>query len=263
MDLSEAVTEMLNDFKKNTGVLLPITKFLLSNLFLLSLLVVVPLKIAFWIFQLGYLSTFGITYETIQRNAIQAQQLWVDMFTVLSPVLIWIMGLSLSLCIFALFYPPIINYFRLKRLIKRLKINNISPIMQSNISLKKRFWKVYFNRVEKQGKIFFGFAKTSYALTLIFIILLIFLTRGSLYMYEHATDIAEQKITEFKKNGTCDDGSGQLGCFSLKTKTIEYRGFLVATSNESVYFLSEEMELLIVAKPNILVLSRDNVQVND
>ena len=107
MTLSEAAMEMLNDFKKNTGLLLPITKFLLSNLFLLSLLVIVPLKIAFWIFQLGYLSTFGITYETIQRDAIQAQQLWVDMFIVLSPMLTWVMGLSLTLCIGAFLYPPV------------------------------------------------------------------------------------------------------------------------------------------------------------
>ncbi|MDC9522855.1 hypothetical protein PSH55_17250 [Pseudoalteromonas sp. Angola-31] len=263
MNLSEAATEMLNDFKKNTGILLPITKFLLSNLFLLSLLVVVPLKIAFWIFQLGYLSAFGITYETIQRNAIQAQQLWVDMFTVLSTVLIWIMGFSLSLCIFALLYPLVINYLRLKQLIKRLKMNDKAPVIQSNTSLNKRFWRVYFNRVEKQGKIFFGFAKTSYALTLIFIALLFFLSKGAQYVYEHATVLAEQKIIKFKQSGTCADGSGQLGCYTLKTSTIEYKGFLVATSNESVYLLSKNMELLIIAKQNVLVLSRDNIQINE
>lgn len=263
MNLSEAATEMLNDFKKNTGVLLPITKFLLSNLFLLSLLVVVPLQIAFWIFQLGYLSTFGITYETIQRNAIQAQQLWVDMFTVLSPALIWLMGLTLSLCIFAVIHPLIINYFTLRRLIKRLKINNKRLSNLPNITIKKRFGQVYIKRVEKRGGLFFGFARMSYVLTVIIIIVLLSFSLGSLHVYESATDIAKKKIAAFKQKGICDDGSGQLGCYSLKTKTEVHKGFLIATSNESVYLLSLSMELKVVPKANILVLSRNNVRINN
>ena len=262
MDLSEAVTEMLNDFKKNTGVLLPITKFLLSNLFLLSVLVVVPLKIAFWIFQLGYLSTFGITYETIQRNAIQAQQLWVDMFTVLSPVLLWLMGLALSLCIFAIVYPFMINYFALNKLLKRQKINN-APSEKSPLSLKRRFWRVYFNRVEQRGRLSFGIAKTSYAFTVIFLLILALFTYGSIYLYNHASDTAKEKISAFKEKGICIDGSGQLGCYSLKTKTKVYKGFLVATSNESIYLLSSTMELHVVPKGNVFVLSRSRVQMNN
>lgn len=262
MNLSEAATEMLNDFKKNTGVLLPITKFLLSNLFLLSLLVVVPLKIAFWIFQLGYLSTFGITYEIIQRNAIQAQQLWVDMFTVLSPTLIWLMRLTLSLCIFAIIHPLIINYFTLKRLIKRLKINNI-PSEKPPLSHKRRFWKAYLNRVERRGKLSFGIAKTSYFFTFIFLLILALFTYGSIYLYDQASDIAKEKITAFKEKGVCIDGSGQLGCYSLKTKTEVHKGFLIATSNESVYLLSLSMELKVVPKANILVLSRNNLRINN
>lgn len=262
MNLSEAATEMLNDFKKNTGVLLPITKFLLSNLFLLSLLVVVPLKIAFWIFQLGYLTTFGITYETIQRNAIQAQQLWVDMFTVLSPALLCLMGLTLSLCILAIFHPLIISYFTLKRLFKRLKINNI-PSEKPLLSPKRRFWKAYFNRVERRGKLSFGIAKTSYFFTFIFLLILALFTYGSIYLYNHASDIAKERITAFKEKEVCIDGSGQLGCYSLKTKTGVHKGFLIATSNESVYLLSLSMKLKVVPKANILVLSRNNVRINN
>ena len=263
MNLSGAVMEMLSDFKKNTGVLLPITKFLLSNLFLLSLLVVVPLKIAFWIFQLGYLSTFGITYETIQRNAIQAQQLWVDMFVVLSPILIWVMGFTLLLCILAFAYPSIIHYLRLKRLLKRLKINNKRSSNSLNISIKKRFWHIYFKRVEKRGVLFFGFARMSYVFTVILVIVLLSFAQGSLHVYESATDIAKNKIAAFKQTGICDDGSGQIGCYSLKTKTGVYKGFLIATSSDSVYLLSLSMELQIVPKANILVLSRNNVRIDN
>lgn len=262
MNLSDAATEMLNDFKKNTGILLPITKFLLSNLFLLSLLVVVPLKIAFWIFQLGYLSTFGITYETIQRNAIQAQQLWVDMFTALSPALIWLMGLTLSLCIFAIFYPLMVNYFALKKLLKRLKVNNLPPKKPAQ-SLKIRFWRAYFNRVEQRGRLSFGVAKTSYFFTVIFLLILVLFTYGSMYLYNHASDTAKEKISAFKEKGICIDGSGQLGCYSLKTKTKIYKGFLVATSNESIYLLSSTMELHVVPKRNVFVLSRSRVQINN
>ena len=68
------------------------------------------------------------------------------------------------------------------------------------------------------------------------------------------------KITEFKQKGRCDDGSGQLGCYSLATKTKVYKGFLVATSEESIYLLSTSMELHIVPKANVIVLSRTNIQ---
>lgn len=263
MNLSEAAMEMLNDFKKNTGLLLPITKFLLSNLFLLSLLVIVPLKIAFWIFQLGYLSTFGITYETIQRDVIQAQQLWIDMFIVLSPMLTWVMGLSLTLCVGALLYPPVINYFGLKRLVKSLKTKKAPLKKAPKKPLNKRFMVVYFNRVEKKGGLSFGLAKTSYIFTTIFLVIVVLFTGCSLYVYEQATDIARKKITEFKQKGTCDDGSGQFGCYSLATKTKEYKGFLVATSDESIYLLSSSMELNIVPKVNVVVLSRSNVRIKN
>lgn len=261
MNLSEAAMEMLNDFKKNTGLLLPITKFLLSNLFLLSLLVIVPLKIAFWIFQLGYLSTFGITYETIQRDALQAQQLWVYMFIVLSPILTWIVWLSLSFCVGSLLYPFVVNYFSLKRLVKSLKTNKAPSKNASNSSLNMRYLIVYFKRVEKKGVLSFGIAKTSYFITGIFILFLISLTEGSKYLYEQATEIAQKKILAFKQNGICDDGSGEIGCFTLKTKTSIHKGFLVATSKESIYLLNDKMELNIVPISNVIVLSRENVKI--
>ena len=88
MDLTKVTTEALDDFKKNTGILLPITKFILSNTLLLSLLIAVPFNIMFWVYQIGYLSTFGINYELILRGSFEAQGLWGEMFSTFAKELV-------------------------------------------------------------------------------------------------------------------------------------------------------------------------------
>ena len=264
MSLSDTTEEILNDFKKNTGILLPITKFIVSNAVLLGVLLVVPFKVLFWIYQIGYLSTFGINYELLIRDSVSAQGLWGELFTSFVDafgqlILLFLIGF------FILFiYGSIKSYYLLHNKVKlfRLKPKITHPECKVIVKRKSpylRKLKVWCDIGAKKFKSTFLFAYASYFMSALFLIVFILFCIFASYIHDRGKERSELRLNEFLENNLCSDGWGQSGCYKVTKGSDVFEGNLVAMNENSIYLMTKN-ELLILPKGKDVLISRNFIK---
>lgn len=279
MSISNIAVEILNDFKKNTGILLPITKFILSNTLLLGLLLVVPFKILFWVYQIGYLSTFGINYDLILRSSFEAQGLWGEMFSsFLVPVsnIVWFFLIIFSLAsVLGVFYSNYLLRKRQKRLYrgdwpslcKYLRVGNLKTFKP----IKKVFSKLPMTEIKRnkllrrivligeigksKGKKIFFFAATSYYMSVIFLAGVLIFLMAIMFIHDKGKERAELRLNDFLDHDICNDGWGQSGCYQIKKDKKTFKGYIVAMNSDSIYLVTNK-ELLILPRDKNVIISR-------
>lgn len=283
MSLSNIAIEILDDFKRNTGILLPITKFVLSNAVLLGLLLVVPFKILFWVYQIGYLSTFGINYDLILRSSFEAQGLWGEMFSsFLMPVsnVVWFFLITFSLAsILGVIYSNHLLRKRQKRLYKgKVKksckllivyefiiykpiksIVHKLPIMKiKRNKLLRRIVLIGMIGKSKTKKIFF-FAATSYYMSVIFLGSVLLFLMFVMFIHDKGEERSKLRLNDFLENNICNDGWGQSGCYTVTRNNETFEGNLVAMNENSIYLMTKN-ELLILPKGKDVIISRNFIK---
>jgi len=280
VSLSNVAVEILNDFKRNTGILLPITKFILSNTVLLGLLLVVPFKILFWVYQIGYLSTFGINYDLILRSSFEAQGLWGEMFSsFLVPVsnVVWFFLIIFSLAsVLGVFYSNYLLRKRQKRLYKGdwpslykyLRVVNLIPFKPiKTIFSKLPMIKIKRNKLlrkivligeigKSKAKRIFFFAATSYYMSVIFLAGVLVFLMAIMFIHDKGKERAELRLNDFLENDICNDGWGQSGCYEIKKDKKTFKGYIVAMNDNSIYLITNK-ELLILPRDKNVIVSRE------
>jgi hypothetical protein len=255
MDLNNTIAEGIDDFKRNTGILLPISKFILSNSLLLGLLFIIPFKIFFWIYQIGYLSTFGINYDLILRSSFEAQGLWGEMISSFSDVVIIPVWGCFVLCLLLGLFGFIRNgviLFKRVSITKNKVQNKKQPVKKSHFS---RILKMYSLICRTRGVRVFNMASMSYGLSVVFIVIILCFTSVATFVHKKGQEQSKLRFDNFHNNKQCYDGWGQSGCYSLEKKGEKYEGYLVAMNEKSVYLMTNN-KLMIIPKSDDLVIQR-------
>lgn len=264
MNLSDVAVEILNDFKKNTGILLPVTKFIVSNALLLGVLLVLPFKVLFWIYQIGYLSTFGINYELLTRSSVSAQGLWGELFTSFIDAFGQLISLFLFGFIIIFIYGSIKSYYLLH---KKLKLFSFKPKVthpEFKVIIKRK--NPYFRRFKlwcdigaKRFKNTFLFAYASYFMSALFLIVFILFCVFASYIHGRGEERSEYRLNEFLVSSLCNDGWGQSGCYKVTKGSDVFEGNLIAMNDKSIYFMTKN-ELLILPRDKDVIISRSLIK---
>lgn len=255
MDFNQTSNNLMDEFRRNTGVLLPITKFILSNTLILSLLLVVPFKIFFWVYQIGYLSTFGINYDLILRNSIEAQGLWGEVFYSFVEIVVYPFWFFITLCLlFASlgFYRSTRRYLRKVNIFKSKK-ETAQKKVQSRF---KRKLRIFISICEKGEAKVFNMATSSYLVSVLFFFLLSGLLCSAIFVHDKGSAQSKIRLEEFKTNGTCNDGWGQSGCYGIMKGEKKYYGYLITMTENNIYLMTND-SLVIIPKDDNVIVTRE------
>lgn len=257
MDLSQTISELNEEFKTNTGILLPITKFILSNTLILSLLLVIPFKIYFWVYQIGYLSTFGINYDLILRDSIEAQGLWGEVFSSFSDIAIYPFWFFFAICILLALsgiFRSAYKFYRRLDLFRKAKKKEITN-KKRKLTKFVKILRVFIRISDRDNRKVFDLAGKSYFLSVIFFLFLVGFILSSIYVYEKGQEQARKKFEMFHKESQCSDGWGQTGCYVIEQADKSYKGYLVTTTDKNIYLVTLDT-LLVIPKSSETVIKR-------